>query len=226
MPETDQGNGNQGQEPGAGTQGQGQEPGQQQEPGQEPGQQGQQGNGQQQSGQEPGSESPPDFASMSEADLRSYAAKLHGQAGEARREAANYRTRATAAEQKVTEAERAQMSEQERITSDLTTAQSRVAELEGQVTDLTRGAALRQALSEVGALNPATAFKVGAWDNVKVEGDVVDLESFKKAEAALRKSDPYLFRRGASADAGEGRSGGTPETGASINDAIRGVGRR
>lgn len=232
MPETDQGNGSQGQEPGAANQGQGQEPGQQQ------GQQGngnQQGTGQEPSGQQGGSQGgsgdQADISKMSPEELASYAARLQKDATDARREAADYRTKYQGAQSKVTEAERAAMSEQERVQSDLTEAQGQLStvqeentSLKAQVEDLTRGSAVREALGQAGALNPGTAFKVGAWSDVKLKEDgSVDPETFKAAVAKLQQTDPYLFRRGASTDAGAGRgSGGAPEASTGINDYIRG----
>jgi hypothetical protein len=215
VPNTDQGNGNQGQEPGAGNQGQGQEPGSQQDqngkPGQEPG------------GQQGGSGTA-DISTMSEADLRAYAAKVQKDAEDARREAASYRTRATTAEQKVTEAERASMTEAQRVQADLEAANGRAQTLEAQVRDLTTGAATREALSAAGAINAMTAFKT--LDLTKVETDdqgVPKPESLAAAIAGLKTSDPYLFRRGATTDAGAGGGqGGAPEGGSSINDFLRG----
>lgn len=229
-PEADQGNGSQGQEPGTGTQGQAQEAASQQgqnansqqgSQGQEPGQQGNQGgNGNGQA----------DISTMSPEELASYAARLQRDAQEARQEAARYRTQHQEAQTRLTEAERAKMSEQERIQADLQSAQetlqereNQLRELQGQVEDLTRGASVREALAQAGAINPQTAFKVGAWQDVKVNDDgTVEPESFKAAVQALRQSDPYLFRRTATADAGAGATGGAPEAGASINDFVRG----
>lgn len=222
-------NGSQGQEPGTGTGGQAQEAAQQN---------GQENGTQQSQGQEPGQESgqgQADISKMSPEELATYAAKLQKDAEEARREAANYRTRATSAEGKITEAERAQMTELEKAQSDIQERDGKVqtlteenTSLKAQVEDLTRGAGIREALSGAGALNPVTAFKVGAWDGVKMTADgKVDPESFKAAVAKLRETDPYLFRRTASADAGAGRGGeSAPDASSGINDAIRGAARR
>lgn len=227
MGDTTQGNGGQGQESAAGNQGQGQESASQQ------GQQNPQGN---QSGQESGQsgqggQGPADISTMSEGDLRTYAARLQQDAQEARQQAANYRTQHQSAQQQLTEAQRAQMTEQERIQADLQQAQSAVQErdsqlqaLQAQVEDLTRGAAVRTALASAGALNPATAFKVGTWEGVKVGADgTVEEKSFTEAIQALKQSDPYLFKRTANADAGAGGgAGSSPEGGSSINDFLRG----
>jgi hypothetical protein len=231
-----QGNSDQGQESGAGNQGQGQESASQDQQGNQSGQQAQgqeSGQGGQQQGQQGQSTDAPDVTSMSEAELRTYAAKLQKDAGEARRQAATYRTQHQQAQQQLTEAQRAQMTEQQRIEHDLQQAQASVQErdtqlqaLQAQVEDLTRGAAVREALAQAGALNPATAYKVGDWSGVTLREDgTLDSETFKAAVSKLRSSDDYLFRRGASADAGAGTSGGAPEAGSSINDMIRG-GRR
>lgn len=216
---TDQGNGT-GQEPGTGTGGQGQEPASQQ---------GQQGSGNQGTGQEPGNQGggqggsgQADISNMKPEELATYAAKLQKDAQEARQEAARYRTEHQAAQAKLTEAERAQMTEQQRIQTDLETTQQENQTLKAQVEDLTKGAAIREVLRLSGALNPGTAFKVGDWSGVKIgEDGTVDETSAKAALAKLKQSDPYLFGRTASADAGAG-GGGAPEAGSSVNDFIRG----
>lgn len=219
MPPEAEGNGGQGQEPGTGTQGQGQEPGSQQ---------GQNGQGQE-PGQQSGQQGPADVSKMSPEELQTYAATLQKELGQVRGEAANYRTQFQTAQQAITEAERAKMSDLEKAQADLEAArgetvterQAREA-LEAKVEDLTRGSAVREALGQAGALNPATAFKVGEWKGVQLREDgSVEPESFQAAVQALRKSDPYLFRRTASADAGAGQ-GGAPEGGPSINDFVRG----
>jgi len=220
-----QGNGSQGQEPGTGPQGQGQEPASQQgqqnasQQGQEPGgDQGGAGNGQ------------ADISKMSPEELATYAAKLQKDAQEARQEAAKYRTSHQEAQNKLTEAERAKMSEQEKVQADLEAAQGQLSTLQeentglkAQVEDLTKGVSLREALAQAGAINPQTAYKVGTWSDVKLKDDgTVDPDTFKAAVNKLRETDPYLFRRGASADAGAGVGNGSPEGGSSINDFVRG----
>lgn len=215
-PEADQGNGSQGQESGTNTQGQGQESSSQQ--GQNGGQ-GQESNGGQQSGN-----GPADISTMSEADLRTYAAKLQKDAGEARTEAANYRTQYQTAQQKITEAERAQMTEAQRVQADLEAAQARAQELETTVRDLTVGASAREALAQAGAINAMTAFRTLDLSQVERNADgTPKKESLTAAISALKTSDPYLFRRTANADAGAGTgTGGAPEGGTSINDFVRG----
>lgn len=222
-----QANGSQGQEPGTGSQGQGQEPAQQQ--GQQDGQ-GQEPGQSQQGGQQGQQNQPADVSKMTEAELRTYAAKLQTDAQEARQEAARYRTQHQTAQQQLTEAQRAQMTEQERIQADLEAAQTsvqekdnRIQELEGRIEDLTKGAAVRDALAKAGAINAATAFRVGDWSGVKVNEDgTLDTTQAQAAIQALRQSDPYLFRRGANADPGNGIGNGSPDAGSSINDFVRG----
>jgi len=208
-----QGNGEQGQESAAGTEGQGQESAP------ENGNQGQESGAEQQ-----GKETAPDFGKMTEAELREFAARTHKELGITRSEAAKHRTAHQQAQAKITEAERAKMSEQERLETDLSAATSRVTELEAQVEDLTRGNAVREALQVAGAINPATAFKVGNWSSVKLDEDgTVNHDSFKAVVDKLRKSDPYLFQRGASADAGAGRGQeSAPQGGSGVNALIRG----
>ncbi len=215
-----QGNGGQGQESGTGAQGQGQESASQQ--GQNGNQSGQQGQESGQGGQQ-GNQEGPDFAKMSETELREYAARTHKELGITRSEAGKYRTQFQEAQGKLTEAERAKMSDQEKLQTDLTTAQGRVTELEAQVEDLTRGSAVRDALATAGAINPSTAYKVGDWSKVKLDADgTVNHDSFKAVLDQLRKSDPYLFKRTADAGAGEGRDSAPQGSGGGINAYIRG----
>jgi hypothetical protein len=165
---------------------------------------------------------------MSEAELRTYAAKVQKDAQEARQEAGRYRTAAQQAEQERQERERAEMSELQRVQKDLETATTRSTTLESQVRDLTVGAAARDALTAAGAINAATALKVLGADAVTVKEDgTVDAAALAKVITDLKKTDAYLFRRTASANAGAGQgAGASPEgTGGSINDMIRG-GRR
>lgn len=220
-----QGNGDQGQESGTGNGDQGQEPGAGREQnGNQGGKPGQESGG---GGGGQGKDDPPDFGKMTEAELREYATRAHKDLGKVRQEAAQHRTRATNAEAKVSEAERAKMTEQERLETDLATATEENKTLKAQVEDLTRGVAVREALVVAGALNPAAAYKVGNWSGVKLDEDgSVNHDSFKAAVDKLRKSDAYLFRRGASADAGAGREqSATPQGGGGINALIRGGGR-
>lgn len=215
MGQADQGNGNQGQEPGTGTQGQGQEPASQQGQnggtGQEPGGQGSQDSG------------PADISKMSPEELATYAAKLQKDAQEARQEAGKYRTTAQSLQEKVTEAERAKLTEAERVQADLEAAQTKAQELETKVRDLTVGASAREALAKAGALNAMTAFKTLDLSQVETGPDgTPKADQLQEAIAALKASDPYLFRRTATADAGAGAGGSPDGGGSSINDFVRG----
>jgi len=215
MAGTDQGNGSQGQEPGSGNQGQGQEPASQQ---------GQTGSQAQEAGAgQEGQGGPADISKMSPEELATYAAKLQKDAQEARQEAGKYRTTAQTLQEKVTEAERAKLTEAERVQADLEAAQSKAQELETRVRDLTVGASAREALAGAGALNAMTAFKTLDLSQVETNPDgTPKADQLQAAITALKASDPYLFKRTATADAGAG-SGGSPEGGgSSINDFVRG----
>jgi hypothetical protein len=200
------GSGNQGQESGTETPGQSQVEAPQQ-------------NGSQ--SQEDGSQGLADISKMSETELRTYAAKVQKDAEEARREAAKHRTSAQSLQQKVTEAERAKMSEQEKLQADLDAATAERDELKRQVADYTVGTAVRDALDKSGAINAATAQKVMGMVELDENGKPRDA-ALKAAIAELKKTDPYLFKRGGSADAGAGGNGGAPEGDNSVNDFIRG----
>lgn len=207
------GDGGTGQESGGQNQGQGQE---------SASQQGQNGGQGQESGGQQGGNGPADISTMKPEELATYAAKLQKDAEEARREAANYRTQFQSAQQKVTEQERASMTEAQRIQADLEAAQSARQELETKVRDLTVGATAREALASAGALNALTAFKTLDLSQVETGPDgTPKADQLQAAITALKTSDPYLFKRTASADAGAG-GGGAPEGGTSINDFVRG----
>jgi hypothetical protein len=208
MPETE--TGGQAQEAGTETQGKSQEDSQQQT------------GGQSQEGGAGGS-GPADLTKMSEAELRTYAAKAQEDLGKVRTEAAEQRTKARELQGKVTAAERAKMSETERLQAELEESKTENTRLKAQVEDFTVGTAVRDALATAGALKPSTAQKVMGSIPVK-DGKPVKAD-LEKAITELKRTDPYLFKRQASANAGEGR-GSTLQGGSGINDAIRNGGRR
>lgn len=214
---SNQGNGA-GQEPGAGNQGQGQEPASQQ------GQSGDQGA----AGQEPGGNGDQgnltDLTNMTPEQLRTYAATVQKDAVDARREAASYRTQFQDAQGKLTEAERAKMDELDRVKLEAQEAKDALTQAQAQMAELTVGRAVREALAGAQALNPATAAKVLDSSLIVLDDGKPTEASVKAAISALKTSDPYLFKRGASANAGAGRGpGASPQGGGSaINDMIRG----
>jgi hypothetical protein len=204
-----------------GTQGQesGTEQGQNGSTGQESGTEGGQG---QESGtqQETGT---PDLTSITDPVLRGWVEQQAQQAAEARREAARYRTERNTLQTKVTEAQRASETEQQRVERENQERQDRLDALERENRDLKVGSAIRDAAKDARAHNPQ---RVVDLLNAKVElddeGKPKNLQDLLKD---LRKSDPYLFKRAGSQDAGEGNGDDGAPTG-TINDTIRGMARR
>lgn len=209
----DQANGSTGQEPGTGTGDQGQEPGAQQQQNQQ--------NQQSQGGQQgKGGQEPPDLSAIADPTLRSYVEAQLRDAADARREAATYRTRATAAEQEAQRFRQANETEAQRIQRERDEALEARAELEKRVKDLTVGSAVRDALANAKAFNPATALKMLDLDKIALDDSGVPVKaSLDQAIADLRQSDPYLFQR-TSADAGAGTGTGSSAA-PSMNDMIR-----
>lgn len=208
--------GNQGQESGTATQGQGQESTQ--------GGQGGQGqeSGTQQQGQ--GQQAPEafDFSTIQDPGLRAYLEKVDKDAKEARQEAARYRTERNTAvqqaqtlqQQNETDAERQQREAQER--------QERLDALEKENRTLKVGSAIRSAASEAKAFNPdLIASMLDARVTLDDEGKPSNLQDLLKE---LRQSDPYLFKRGADANGGDG-GGQEAQPATSMNDVIRNAAR-
>jgi Phage minor structural protein GP20. len=213
----DQANGSTGQESGTGSGAQGQESGAGQQNQQQQGQQGQQ----QQSGQQgTRGQEPPDLSAITDPTVRAYVEAQLRDAADARREAASYRTRASAAEQQAQQLRQANETEAQRIQRERDEATARSADLERKVRDLTVGSAVRDALTTAKAFNPATALKMLDLDKIALDDAGMPVKaSLDQAIADLRQSDPYLFQR-TSADAGAGTGSGSSAT-PSMNDLIR-----
>jgi hypothetical protein len=160
-----------------------------------------------QAGQEPGGSTPPAAQATPPAAGQEPAAQ--GAAPESfsreyveqlRREAADFRKRATTAENKVTEHERQQLSETERLTAEVTDWKAKATDLESKYqTALIRAAVDREA-GKQGAIDPDAVFALMDRTELKLadDGSVAGAE---KAVKALLASKPYLVK---AEDAGAG----------------------
>jgi hypothetical protein len=150
-----------------------------------------------QAGQEPGGATPsaqsqqppaagqePQQPPAGEAFTREYVEQL-------RREAADYRKRATTAESKVTEHERQQLSETERLTAEVTDWKAKATDLESKYqTALIRAAVDREA-NKQGAIDPDAVFALMDRADLKLTDDGA-VTGAEKAVKALLDAKPYL----------------------------------
>lgn len=204
------------------------------EPGQEPGQQAPAGQGQEppangtqgqepQGGQQGTEDGQPDLSSVTDPALRAYLEKVAKDAREAREEAARYRTERNTFRDQVTQFQRQNESDQERQAREAQERQERLDRLERENRDLKVNGAVKAAAEKAKAFNPDTvvgliATRVELDDN----GQPKNLDDLLKG---LRDSDPYLFKRERTADAGQGNGEGAAP-GTDMNDRIRDLARR
>lgn len=177
-------------------------------------------------GQEPGGQATDqapnvqtmDPSTIQDPALRSYVEKVQKDAKEAREEAARYRTRAATAESQVNEFQRQNETAEQAAQREAQEKQERLDALERENRDLKVGTAVRAAATAAKAFNPnLVTDMLQAKVTLGEDGKPTNLDDLLKD---LRKSDPYLFRRQANQDAGEGQGeGGSP--GQSMNDRIR-----
>lgn len=209
----------------------GQEPGQQaaggqgQEPPATGTQQGQEPGGQQGQGQEPGTQQGDqiDLNTVQDPALRAYLEKVQKDAKEAREEAARYRTERNTLQQAEQERQRANETEAQRLERERQEQAQETDRLRRENEDLRKGTAVREAAERAKALNPSTVYAL-IRDKVTLDdqGKPNNVDALLKD---LRKTDAYLFARGANADAGEG-NGDESAPGGSMNDRIRDLARR
>ncbi len=159
-------------------------PGAGQEPnpsaGQEPG--GEQPNAEPQTpppaGQEPTSEPKPETFS------RDYVEQL-------RKEAADFRKRATAAETKVTEHEREKLSESERLAAQLADQKARADDLESRYRDALIRTAIEREASKAGAIDPEVVYALVDRSEIAFDDDG-RVKGAGKVVKALLEAKPYL----------------------------------
>jgi predicted RNase H-like nuclease (RuvC/YqgF family) len=208
------------------------------EPGQEPGQQAAGGQGQEppangtQQGQEPsgGQGQEPnqqgdqiDLSTIQDPALRAYLENVQKDTKEARDEAARYRTERNTLQQAEAERQRANETEAQRLERERQEQAEETARLKRENEDLRKGQAVTKAAEKAKALNPSTVYAL-IKDRVTLDdqGQPNNVDDLLKD---LRKTDAYLFARGANADAGEGNGDESAPTG-SMNDRIRDLARR
>lgn len=164
-----------------------------------------------------------DLSTIQDPEVRAYVEGLRKEAGEARGQAARYRTERNQVRTDLTNLQRQhetdeQRAERERQEREQQTQgeRERLERLEQENRELRTGTAIRDAAT--GAHNPDVVVRMIAgqvqYDDQGQPTNVQDLV------ANLRQTDPYLFRR-TSADAGTGGGQGS-DTPPSMNDWIRG----
>lgn len=210
-------NGEAGQEPPAGT------PGEGQEPTPNDGQQGDAGT----EGQEPqGSGAPQKFdvSKIEDPDLRAVVEKIAKDAEEARREAARYRTERTTLQGKVTEYERQNETAEQAAARQAEETAARLEALAAENRSLKVDSVVRDAATKARAFNPATVRNlIDSRVELDEDGNPTNIDDLVKA---LKESDPYLFRKEPrGADGGSGSGQQQRPAGGSINDNIRNAAR-
>lgn len=211
----------QGQEPGAGAAGQGQEPPANQG-------QGQESSTQQQTGGQQGQSGGFDVSTITDPAVRAYVEAQQRDAREAREQAARYRserntlTEAQEAAQRASETaeQTAQREQQEREQAEQQRNQ-RLEALEAENRSLRIGGAVTEAARTARAFDPAFVAEVlGPKITLDDQGAPTNVEA---ALTALQTEKPYLFRKASSRDAGAGQQDPNPEGGGGMNDLIRGA---
>lgn len=220
---TDQGNGSQGQEPGAASPQNGQEPTAQQDQ-----QQGQQGAGQQPQEGQQGHPQQFDPTTIQDPALRAVVEKIVRDAAEARQEAARYRTERTTLQEQVQQFQRQNETEQERVQREADERQQRLEALEAENRTLKVSGVVTAAASAAKAFDPETVLTL-VQDRVELDdkGKPTNVDDLINQ---LKQDKPWMFQRtpnGADAGAGQGGGQGTGDgaPAGGINDLIRGSGR-
>jgi hypothetical protein len=168
-----------------------------------------------QAGQEPGGSTPPNAqpqmppaagqepaaGAQPESFSREYVETL-------RREAADFRKRATTAEGKVQQHEREQLSETERLTAELNDTKTKATELEQRYQNALIQTAIEREAMKLGAIDPDVVFALVDRTSIKFddEGHVTGADSAVKA---LLKDKPYLVK----SENGNGGTRSVPATG-------------
>lgn len=167
----------------------------------------------------------PSLDGITDPVLRSYVEQQIKDAGQARHEAANYRTRAQQAESKVTEYQRANETAEQKAQRESEEHQARLATLEAENKALKVGGQWTTAATAAKALDPVALLALmGGSDKIELgdDGKATNLEAILND---ARKQYPWAFSRTAGADAGEGGDGAGPAKGG-MNEFIRTGGRR
>lgn len=147
------------------------------------------------------------------------ATRLERELGEARREAAKYRTQAGTLERAQQAAAQAGMSELERATAAQAAAEQRASQLEAQVRDQAVRATTTAAAAKLNFRNPDLAHRL--LDQGDLEFDEAGMP--KNAEKLLRElatREPYLVKA-AGQDYGGGTRGGQPDGQPGMNELLR-----
>lgn len=158
--------------------------------------------------QQPSTESPDDRA-----------ARLERELGEARKEAASYRTKASALERAQAEAAQAGMTEAERTAAKQAELERANTELLGQLREQGVRTAAVEAATKLGYRSPDVAYRLLN----RAELEFNDAGQPKNVERLLREllqAEPYLGKA-AGADYGGGQRGTTPSGAPDMNELLR-----
>lgn len=212
------GDGAQGQEPGAGATGTGQEPTGQQTGQQTPqaGAEGQQGG---QQGQ-PGQQQTPDLSTITDPALRGWVEAQARQAAEARQEAARYRTDLRTVQEQMQQFRQQHETDEQRAQREAAERQERLTALEAENRLLKVTPQFNGAAQAAKALDPAALLTlVGGLSAIQLDeqGKATNLDALI---SAARTKYPFMFGR-TDADAQQGVDG-QPPAGGGMNDFIRG----
>lgn len=171
-------------------------------------------------GQEPGGNADQeiDLETIEDPAVKAYLQRLQADTKKARGEAARYRTERNGLQQKVTEAQRAQETDEERAGRERQERDAELDRLKTENLDLKVGATVRDEATKAKAHNPSRV-----WSLIKTQvetdddGNPVNVADLL---ADLKRTDPYLFRRPADGDAGAG-TGPSSTPPSDMNQAIR-----
>lgn len=161
-----------------------------------------------------------DLSKVQDPAVKSYLEKVQRDAKEAREEAARYRTERNDLKTKVTEHERANETEVQRRERETKERDEETERLRQEVKSLRVGTVVKDAATKARAFNPDVVLRMIAGSiETGEDGKPTNVDALLKD---LKKSDPYLFRREGSNDAGHGNEngdeGGTP---LNMNDQLR-----
>lgn len=169
------------------------------------------------SGQEPaGTPAAFDPANITDPATRSYVEAMVKDAREARGEAGRYRTDRNTLQQQVQQFQQASETAEQTAQREQAARATETDRLKAENRDLRIGTTVTTAATAAQAFNPATVYGI-IRDSIQVndEGKATNVADLI---AALKVSDPYLFKR-TSADAGAGK--GQVTSSQNMNDQIR-----
>lgn len=171
-----------------------------------------------QQGQEPANDGQPDLSKIEDPNLRAWVEAQAKSATEARREAAKYRTERNALQQAQETARLAALPQEQQAQEAQALRDAENGRLKAELADFRVAAPVREAAVAAKAYNPEIIL---AMIKDKVETDETGLPTNVAVLLAdLRRTDGYLFKRAATADAGAGKDNKNGSS-ADMNASIR-----